>query len=198
MRGDLVGARKKHEEALAIREKTGEKGDASQSRLSLAEISLEEGRPFEGERSARQAEEEFRNQKALDDQAKAEAVLAGSLLAQMKLSEAEIVIASARKLVSRSGNRNARIYVAIADARIRAASGKNDEAKKIAAVSLRDAQEAGFVGLQLEARLALGEIEIKAGNFAAGRARLEALERDASTNGFALTAHKAEVAIKRN
>ncbi len=49
----------------------------------------------------------------------------------------------------------------------------------------------GSYGRQLEARLALGEIEMKSGKTAAGRARLEALEAEARTKGYKLIARKA-------
>jgi hypothetical protein len=48
-----------------------------------------------------------------------------------------------------------------------------------------------YFGYQLEARLALGEIETGAGKIAAGRARLTALQKDAAAKGFLLIARKA-------
>lgn len=45
-------------------------------------------------------------------------------------------------------------------------------------------------------QLALGEIEMKSGKAAAGRARLEALEKDATAKGFLLIARKAAAALK--
>jgi serine/threonine protein kinase/tetratricopeptide (TPR) repeat protein len=195
LEGDFTAARKKHEEALAIREKAGEKGDISASRLSLADLLLEEGNASEAEAAAREASKELRAQEAADDEARAESVLARSLLMQNKLSDAQAAIAHARKLVAQSHNRNARIYVAITDARVRAASGKTAEAVKLLTQSLHQAQEAGFVGLQLEALLALGETELRAGNLIAGRTRLKALERDATRKGFVLIARKAAATI---
>ncbi|MGH9801830.1 MAG: tetratricopeptide repeat protein, partial [Blastocatellia bacterium] len=50
---------------------------------------------------------------------------------------------------------------------------------------------AGFVSCQFEARLALGEIEIQAGQVAAGRAHLTALAAEARTKGFGLIARRA-------
>ncbi len=87
---------------MAIREKAGGEGDISASRLSLAGLSLEAGHGSEAEAGARQAAQEFRVQKAVDDQAKAESVLARSLLMQNRLSDAEAAIAAARQLVAQS------------------------------------------------------------------------------------------------
>ncbi len=47
-------------------------------------------------------------------------------------------------------------------------------------------------------RLALGEIEMKSAQTAAGRARLEALEKDATAKGFLLIARKAALAKRES
>ena len=47
------------------------------------------------------------------------------------------------------------------------------------------------VPCQFEARLALGQIEMKSGRVAEGRAHLQALERDAQSADFALIARQA-------
>jgi hypothetical protein len=52
----------------------------------------------------------------------------------------------------------------------------------------------GHQGIQLDARLALAEIEMKAGQLAAGRAHLVVIEADAKANGYNLVARKAAIA----
>jgi len=59
------------------------------------------------------------------------------------------------------------------------------------ATTLAEATRLGFVGFQFDTRLAIGEIEMKAGRVGTGRARLAALEKDATEKGFLLTAHNA-------
>ena len=49
---------------------------------------------------------------------------------------------------------------------------------------------------ELATRLALGELEMKSGGTAAGRARLARLEKDASAKGYALIARKAHAAAR--
>lgn len=71
------------------------------------------------------------------------------------------------------------------------ASGKLTEAKSSLETSLEEATRTGFVGHQFEARLALAEIELKSGRTTQGRARPEALEREAKAKGFGLIARKA-------
>jgi len=60
---------------------------------------------------------------------------------------------------------------------------------------LTEADKLGFVPCYFEARLALGEVEMSAGDTSAGRARLKALEKDARAKGFLLIARKAATAL---
>ncbi len=62
---------------------------------------------------------------------------------------------------------------------------------------LADAKRHGFLGYQLEARLALGGIEIHSGHFASGRKHLEILETEANTKGYGLMAREAAAAMVR-
>jgi len=55
----------------------------------------------------------------------------------------------------------------------------------------QDSQGSARATIQLEARLALGQLEIAGSNPAAGRTRLAALENEAGAKGFALIARKA-------
>jgi hypothetical protein len=50
----------------------------------------------------------------------------------------------------------------------------------------------GLVELQFDAWLAIGEIEMKAGETAEARAGLAALEKDATEKGYLLYARKAQ------
>jgi hypothetical protein len=52
----------------------------------------------------------------------------------------------------------------------------------------------GYLIYEYQARLALGEAEMKSGRTTAARARLAALDQDATRTGFLLVARKAEKA----
>jgi len=54
----------------------------------------------------------------------------------------------------------------------------------------------GLLGYAFEARLALGEIEMSSGNRAAGRGRLESLQKDANQKGLGLIAQQAASAMQ--
>jgi hypothetical protein len=82
---------------------------------------------------------------------------------------------------------------------VHAASGTSADqaaALTILEAMLQQATTHGYASYAFEARLALGEIEMKSGHTAAGRARLVALERDARRKGFLLIAGKAVTAAK--
>jgi DNA-binding winged helix-turn-helix (wHTH) protein/tetratricopeptide (TPR) repeat protein len=200
--GDLAAARKSHEKALSIRESIGE--STADSRLALAALSLDEGRPEDSEANARAAAEEFRTKRIVDKEAHAETVVARSLLAEGKLARANESIAHATALAGRIKDPALRlpveIEVGIAAARIRAASGKRrDQAEAMDSLRLRltEATRNHLLELQFEAALALGELEIESAKTSAGRARLQALEKDATARGFLLIARKAAAAKGR-
>jgi hypothetical protein len=52
----------------------------------------------------------------------------------------------------------------------------------------------GYEGIELDTRLVLAEIEMKAGQTTEGRAHLLAIEADAKGKGYILTARKAALA----
>ena len=58
------------------------------------------------------------------------------------------------------------------------------------------ATTATFAGIALEARLALGEMEMNSANGAAGMLHLQALKKDAASGGFGLLARKADAALR--
>jgi serine/threonine protein kinase/tetratricopeptide (TPR) repeat protein len=186
--GNFGDARRQYDEALEIRNGMGEKGNAAITRLGLAAVAMEEQQPAQAATMARAAEEELRAEKHIDGQALANVVLGKSLLAQGKLSDAQEAIDRATSLAK---SPEMRFQAAIVAARVRAASGKFAEASKALKATLAEATRLGFIRVQLEARLALGEAEMTSGKSAAGRSRLEALRQDASARGFALIARKA-------
>jgi tetratricopeptide (TPR) repeat protein len=192
--GDLNGAREKQEKALALRQELGEAGTVTESRLSLAMLSIEQGHPAEAEEPARDAVENFRKQKEASSEALARAILSRSLLAQGKLPEAQTSIEGAEALLRNNADQDTRFFVEIAAARLRAALGNSAEAVKRLSAVVTKAKQTGFVGHQLEARLALGEIEMKSANPAVGHSHLAALEKEAAQKGFQLIARKAAAA----
>lgn len=194
--GNLADARRQHQEALALREKLQEKGTVGESRVALARLSIHEGDAKGAESLARQAVATFRAQRAADDEALALVVVATSLLAQNRATDARNEISRASTVVQKSQNRLARFAVAIASARVDAATRRSGDARTSLTSIASEAAKLALKGYELEARLALGEVEMRSGEVAAGRARLAALEKDASSRGFGLIAQRAAAAAR--
>jgi serine/threonine protein kinase/tetratricopeptide (TPR) repeat protein len=193
--GDIGAARKAHEDALAIRTQLGEKGTAAEDSLALARLMLEDGHTEESLSAARKAETDFHTQNRVDYESAAHALAARCLLQLGKVAEAEAEIQAAGKLV-KADDHVAHPPVAIAAARIATASGDLANARKILGEALAEATKANLLYFQYDARLALGELEMKSGNRAAARTRLTALEEDAKDKGFLLIARKAAAVLK--
>jgi len=192
--GDLAGARKVGEEALAIRMQLQEKGNVAYTQELLAYLAMEEGRLSEAEQLAQKAADELQAEHAADSEANARAVQAKVFLAQHNPGKAQEAIGRALELSRRSQNRASRVWVETVSAQVRASLGKPAAARESLKATLAEAKKYGFIRNELEARLALGEIEMKSGQAVAGRARLEALEKDAAAKGFGLIARKAAAA----
>jgi tetratricopeptide (TPR) repeat protein len=189
---DLAGARRKFEEEQSLQKAMGAR--TTSNRVDLAALAIEEGQPAQVEATCRQVIQEFRAEKDVDGEILARAVLARALLAASRPTDASQEIAAAAALSARSQDRNLGLTFAIVAARVRAATGSPAEAVRSLEASLAEATTSGFVVHQFDARLALGEIEIRSGKATAGRARLGALEKDATARGFRLVARKAAAA----
>ena len=191
LQGDLVTARKSVEQALAIRKDLGEKGNVAHSGLELASLAIEEGHPAEAEVPAHQAVEEFANEHAADAEAEAWTVLARSFRERDQSARAEEAVSRAVALTGTTEDSTVRWLVSIESARVLASRGRPADAKASLAAILAATRKLGFVSYQLEATLGLGEVEMKSGDSLAGRARLAALEKDATARGFLLIARQA-------
>jgi tetratricopeptide (TPR) repeat protein/tRNA A-37 threonylcarbamoyl transferase component Bud32/TolB-like protein len=188
----LTEARKTYEEALALLESVGEKQGIARVHNFIGTLNLYEGRIADAQKLLRQAAIEFRDLKAADEHAATLAVLAKALLAEGKNQEADKTIQEALRLVASTSNRQWPLEVGIAAGRVESATGKRGAAVTRLRKIRDDAK--GFMGIELDADLALGEVEIASGQAAQGRARLESLEQRARSQGFLLIANQAAAA----
>jgi serine/threonine protein kinase/tetratricopeptide (TPR) repeat protein len=195
--GHLEEARQAQLDALAIRQQLRETLTIVECRICLAALALDEDKAAEAETSARSAAEESQRSKQADDESMANAVLARALLAQHKLDEARRAIAQSSALLGKSADLEARLGLRITEGRVAAAAGQTAAAARTIEATRQEAIKTGLVGVELEARLALGELEMKSASSAAGRARLELVQQAASAKGFGLIARKAAVAMGR-
>jgi eukaryotic-like serine/threonine-protein kinase len=189
--GKLADAGREYKEALSLRTEIGEKGSIAESQLSLANLALEEGQPADAEGRLLEAQREFLKEKQVDDELLADTFLARAFLAQHKYAEAEKEIHDGNVLALHSQNSANRLQFRIATTELETARGQTEPARQALMSILAEAIRTGFIEYQFEARLALGEVEIKSGKVALGQIHLTTLQRDAQAKGFFLIAHKA-------
>jgi tetratricopeptide (TPR) repeat protein len=195
--GDLPAAKKQCLETLRTREEMGDKATIAETRSRQAELLLEEGQPQEAETLLRQALAEFVAERLFDDEIEGRAILAEALSAQGKSAEAQSEINSAQKLVNKSQNAATRLKLQIVAARLRTGTDTIVEAKHRLETVLNSATKDGFVGYQLEAKLALGELEMNSGKTAAGRLHLTSLQKAAMASRFLSISRKAAAAANK-
>jgi eukaryotic-like serine/threonine-protein kinase len=190
----LAEARRNFEQALKIRIQIGEHGAAGQSRYDLARVTLAEGNPAAALAAARQAASELAGQNLPDDEAVALSLAARAALEAGRAADAAEPLERARKLAAASQHEGARREFLLASSLVRAARGDASGARRSLESAIARAGEAGLVAFGFEAELALGSIEIRSGAAAAGRARLEKVEKDAAARDFARVARRAAAA----
>jgi tetratricopeptide (TPR) repeat protein len=198
---DFAGARRMYEQALTIRKSAGDQLTIAETQLGLAELALAEAHaPVDQEAAMRQLIGVFQKQNARDDEIQAWYILARTLLASNSRESAAEAIGHALSLVGKSQAPEIRWRTAIVAARVNAAgkdvartASSSDPRKQLSDI-IAESRQLGDRGIELEARLALAEIEMKDGEPVAGRTHLAAIEADAKAQGYNLVARKAALA----
>jgi len=188
---DLTQARKKFEEI-------GDKTEVGRVDLYLAELFLDKGNDDEAAVSARRAAEVYEANKTPGGEAAANLLLARTLLANGRVSEAREKVDQAARVASETHDRELALSAAVASARVRASSREPKDVREALAILRNLVSTAGgstFAEQFYEARLALGEIELKSADKTVGRSDLEALQKEASSQGFQLIAQKAAAVL---
>jgi tetratricopeptide (TPR) repeat protein len=182
MQGRPDAARRLVSEECAIHESRGASTALGACRLRLAALSIDEGRAVDARAMVEQVAAK------LDATSLSPIDLAR--LATIHLSTgdrakaASTIDAARRVLAIRAPTPEEAIAVAIAAARIDAASGRRGEAARLLNEARGDAERRGLLPLALEARLAMAE-------FGSGRAAAASVEADAQHAGLAVVANRA-------
>jgi tetratricopeptide (TPR) repeat protein len=186
---DLEGAKKWLDQAMIWASDVMTPAEAAEIRIEMARVALDAGRAAESETLARAASADLRTANEGSQQVCAIAVLAASLLAQHRTTEAAHTIAATASLPSEGVSFACRLEAELVGARVTVASDPATRADVLRHLEdvRRRAATATFVQLELQARLALGEL---AGT--AGRAPLRTLAAEARKLGFTLLARKAD------
>jgi tetratricopeptide (TPR) repeat protein len=186
----LDDGRTAYAEALA----TGKQADLGEPILTcdlgFSTVALEQGRFEEANQLLTNAFDYLHAHEEPNMEISAESRLATLALKEGRVSDAQAAIERARKLVRPGQAFEERYIFNIADARVDTATGKLSQARRILEAAIADSGKHNYVHYQLEARLALCEVEAK-GEPAAAQLHAKALEKDAQARGFSLIARKA-------
>ncbi len=193
--GDFAGARSQFQQTLAMRQQMGASDLVAESQVELAVLSIEEGHPQASENLLRTAIAEFEKEKGDPDAASAYTHLSRALLMQGKLDEARTTIERAIQLNAANPGPALKIPASIQKIRVAVANGSasNSAVTELRSLSLQS-KKLGYFNLECDARLALGEAQLRTGG-SAGRSELVSLASDARTHGFELVARRAETAL---
>lgn len=192
--GDLDAAGKWYAQALSIRKELGERGSTAETQVDLAWLALEQGQPANAQTLLSTSLDELRQEGTEDLEAYGEAAMARSLMGQGRQAEADAAASRARSLADKAQSRGIGLIVATIGAQVDAASGdarRIAEARQSLSNIENEATKFGFIDRQLEARLALADIDLKGATAPSARARLDQLAKQAQHLGFGLIARKA-------
>lgn len=197
--GDLAGARSQFEQALATQQKMGALELAAESQAALASLDIEEGRSERAESLIRTALAEFAKEKNDPDASSAYTLLSRSLLMHGELEEARKAAQRAVDLSLTSSDPALTLPAQIQQSRLEMASSKDENANSASALRrlnsvIATAKRLGYYNLESEARLALGQLELKI-NSSLGHKQLKALAAEARNRGYELVARHAEEAM---
>jgi eukaryotic-like serine/threonine-protein kinase len=191
---DLAGAKRIVSENLARAEKRENRLQISALKAQLAKITLEEGNAVEAERLLREAESTYSTTKSIPPRIVAGVLLAEALLAQGKVAEAKVAIDAARALLGDRRFVGLRLLTNRTTAKVLAASGKPEDlarAEELLAQIAQSAKQSGYLVDALWSRLALGEVQLRAGKNTDARELLAAVSKEANGRGAKLIARKA-------
>ncbi|HTM35909.1 MAG TPA: DUF2225 domain-containing protein [Terriglobales bacterium] len=199
--GDLAGARQQFLAAQDLQKKVGDQGLVQESQAELADLALEEKHPEQAESLIRPAIAEFEKEKSDPALASGYTILSHALLMQNKFEDARTSIDAAIKYSQTSSDPSLKFSAIIQRARVEAVSSHGENAPAAAFEDLRSTiaavKKLGYYNLETDARLALGELQLKS-NSGAGRLTLTELLRDVQGRGFGLIARRAQEALAAN
>jgi DNA-binding winged helix-turn-helix (wHTH) protein/tetratricopeptide (TPR) repeat protein/TolB-like protein len=199
--GDSHAAWDSEMRAKEVFQEIGDKTPEARAELHLAQLLVDRGDYGEAVKSIQRAEDLLSKTTSPRDDATARILRAQTLLASGKISEARASVSHALEFAERSRDLDILLMARLTAARIDATAGnptqRQQAAKQLNAV-VQQAKAAQFVYAALEARLALGEMELKSTNPAAGRRHLEVLQEDASSQGFLLMVQEAGMILGKS
>src|SRR5690242_6378954 len=201
VQGDSHGAWENETRAKEVFQEVGDKTPEARAELHLAQLLLDRGENAEALKAIERAQDLLSKTTSPRDDATAKILLSQTLLASGQISEARESISPALQFAERSRDLDIQLMSRVMAARIDAAAGnpaqRRQAAKQLNAVA-QQAKAAQFAYPGWEARLTVGELELKSGNAKSGRTLLQVLQEEASSQGFLLIVQKAGMVLGRS
>ncbi len=189
-KGDPADAVDLVEDAIGLRAESEDRLGLAKSRALLSRLLTDAGDFTAAERMARQALEE--SEQGNGRSSAAYGALARALLAAGQLDDAERVIERVEKSLGPGALTDFdQVQLAITAARVRVARGDLDRATSTLRGIRQRAERGGAWILAAAASIALGELELRAGQTDAARTRLLSLRADALARGYLSLAEQA-------
>jgi eukaryotic-like serine/threonine-protein kinase len=192
----LEESRAMFNEALNMDRQSGDQGQAVWVTLGLAEVAMEEGHLEEAKHEVQDALNYLHQHADSNDEINAQSLLAEIALTEGNLVEAHRALDAAGALLHTHQGWTARYIYTITDARLETADGKLSGARSSLISVLNEAKKHNYVHYELEARLALCEVEAKT-NPASALAHEKVLEQEARQKQFGMIARKAQALANR-
>jgi tetratricopeptide (TPR) repeat protein len=189
--GETPRARALLIEAQGLAGKSGDQLTGAEITLELARLDLEQGALDSSLKLARAAASWHHDRHFTGDESAALALAAEALLRLGRPAEAREAAARAQALAP-EGDHELRLEIAPALARVAAASDPDGALRTLGSASV-EAGQVGFLPAAFEARLARGEVLLRKGETATGRAELKRLRKEAEAKGFLQVARRAAV-----
>jgi serine/threonine protein kinase/tetratricopeptide (TPR) repeat protein len=189
--GDLAAAARLLEEALTMSRTGGFTSRIANALRDQSKLAIQRGRSAEAETLAREALDFSLKEQTTYAMAVAYESLAASYLAANKIPEA-------REAIGRAVKASPHIFETTTTIAITAARTIESRAEALTQLQsiLSETTRREYVSLAFDARLAIGEIEMRGGQRDAARAHLASLEKEAAGKGFGLIARKARAALR--
>jgi tetratricopeptide (TPR) repeat protein len=191
---NLKAAEDNYGESLEIGKQVGEKDTVAYCQSAIAALALERGDLVSAETTARQVAQETHALGNSEREMAARNLLARALTLQGKLDAADTELKSASRLPTR--DETLKLNWSIAYGQLLARQGKKSDATRILLQAQARAKAMEYVPGQLQARLALVEIQIGAPNQNPNR-EVHALIQYAARLHFRLLARKAQEVERR-